>query len=155
MDGCTVSDAPVFVICRSWRAPWTGGPAKVSDRSSSTSKTIRFRITVLPFRRQAEWSAVWNSSCPLSAATRCPVMTQDAVHFSGAIFFGSGRCSPACFNARCVTPLPGAPSPRPWERVVNKVYCSAYSTGPKASPMPGVTRCKNAHSCWSYFCSPE
>ena len=35
-----------------------------------------------------------------------------------------------------------------------KASRSAFSTRPKASLMPGVTRCTNAHSCWSDLYSP-
>ena len=152
-DGCTGSHAPVFVAHHSQRAHWTGDPAKVSARASSASKTPRFRTAVFPSWRQADWSAVRISSWPLSAATRCPVMTQDAVQFSGSVFVVSGRASPACFTGRRVTPLPGVPYPWPWKRAGIRVYCSTCSTGPKLSPMPGGTRCTDAHSCWSDFCS--
>ena len=154
MDGCIVSHAPVFVARCSQRTPWTGGGAKVSTRASSSISTLRFRTNVLPFHGQAEWSAFRNSSWPLSAATRCPVMTQDTVQFLGAVFFGSGRANPAYFTSRRVTPLPGVPSPSPWKRAGKKDYRNSCFTGPKASPMPGATRCTNAHSFWSDFFSP-
>ena len=67
------------------------------------------------------------------------MVTQDAVQFLGAVFVGSGRASPAYFTGRRLTPLPGAPSTNPWNRVSKKVSCSAFSTGLKASHMPGVT----------------
>ena len=79
MDSCTVSHAPIFVARRSRRAPWTGAPAKISDRASSASRTLSFRTAILPSWSQAEWSAVRNFSWTLSTATRCPVMTPDAV----------------------------------------------------------------------------
>ena len=83
---------------------------------------------------------------PLSAATRCPVMTQDAVYFSGAVSVGYGRASCACFTARRETPLSDAPSTNPSKRAGNKVSHKAFSTGTKASPIPGVTRSTIAHS---------
>ena len=142
---------PVFVACHSRRAPWTGAPDMVSARSSSSSRTLRLRTAVRPSRRQAKWSAVRKSSWPLSATTRRPVMKQDAAQLSGAVFVGSCRNSPACFSGRRVTLLPGAPSPKPWKRAGKKFSYSASSTETKASPMLGVTRCTNAHSCWSDF----
>ena len=81
-------------------------------------------------------------------------MTQDAIQFSGDVFVVSGRASPACFTGRHVTPLPSVTSPRPWTRADMKVSCSAFSTGTKASLMPGVILRMNEHYCWSDFCSP-
>ena len=147
MEGCTVSHTPVFVTCRIQWVPWTGAPTKVSSWDSFAIRTLS--TNVLPSRRKAERSSVRNSSWTMSAAMRCPVMTQDAVQFSGAVFTGSGRAGPACFTGRRVTPLPSVPSPRPWKRLGVKV-----STGLKASLMPEVTRYTNYHSCWSDFCSP-
>ena len=125
----------------------------VAVRSSSAHYALRLRTAVHPYWRQAKWSAVRNSTWPLSAATRCPVMTQDAVQFSGAVSVGYGRDSPAYFTGRRVTPLYGPPSPNPSKRAGKKVSRRAFSIGPKASPIPGVTRCTNAHSCWSDFYS--
>ena len=151
---CTISHAPVFMACYSQQAPWTGGAAKVSARASSASRLIRLRTAVLPSQSQAEWSAVRNSSWPLSAVMRCPVMKQDDVMLSGSVFVRSGRASPAYVIGRRVTSLPGVTSHRPWKRSDMRVYCSACSTRPKAYPMPGVTHCMNAHSCWNALCSP-
>ena len=81
----------------------------------------------------------------LSAATSYPVMTQDAIQFSGAANVGSGMAIPACFTGRPVTPHSGAPSPSPSNNANKKVSRSAFSTGTKALPMPGVTRCTDAH----------
>ena len=127
----------------------------VAARASSTSWELCFRTCVRPSWSQADWSAVRNSTCPLSDLTRCPVMTQDTVQFSGAVFVGSGRASPACYTGRRLTPLPSAPYSNPWDSSDKKVYHSAFYTRPKASPMPGATRCTNPHSCWSDLCSPE
>ena len=151
MNGCKISHAPVFVACRSRCAPWTAPPFRVSARAYYDHRTLRFHTDILPSWRQAEWSIVRNSSWPLSAATSCPVTTQDVVQFSGAVFVGSGRARPACFTGRRVTPLPNIPSPRPWKRDGIKASHSACSTKPKASLMSGVTRCKNYHSCWNDF----
>ena len=153
MDSCTISHAPVCVARHSQRAPFTGAPSRVSARASSASRTLRFRTAVLPSWRQTEWSAVRNSSWPLSAGTRCPVVTQDAVQFSGDILVGSWSSSPACFTGRHVITLPGVPSPRPWNRAVMKASRSACTVGPKASPMSGVTRFTDSQYCWSDFCS--
>ena len=139
MDGCTVSHASVFVTRRSRRANWNWPPAKVFVRYSSTSRTPQFCTSILTSRRQAQWSAIRNSSWPLRAATRCPVMTHEAVQFSRAVFVGSGRSGPACFTGRRVTLLPGVPSPRPWNRAGMKVSRSACYTGPKAPLMPEAT----------------
>ena len=100
------------------------------------------------------WSAVWNVTWPLSADTRCPVMKQDAYQLSGAVRVGSGRASPACLTGRRVIALPGAPSPTPLKSSRRNAVLFSSSTGPKALHIPGVTRCMNAHSCWSDFCSP-
>ena len=91
-------------------------PASVSTRAFSSSRALQFRTEVLRSWRQAEWSAVRKSSLPQSAATSFPVMTQEAAQLSGAVFFGSGRSSPACFTGRHVTPFPGVPSSNPWKR---------------------------------------
>ena len=97
MNGCTISRAPLFVAHHSQRAPYTRDPTRDSSGASSVYRMPRFSTAVLPYRRQVEWSAVRNSSRPMIAATRCPVMTQDAVDFWGAVFFRSGRVRPACF----------------------------------------------------------
>ena len=81
-------------------------------------------------------------------------MTQDAIQVSGAVFVESVRASPYFFTGRHVTSLLGVTSTRPWKRAGKKVSCSASSTSPKVSPMPGVTRYTNTHSCWCDFCSP-
>ena len=125
----------------------------VTPRASSTCRALRFRTSVRTSWRQSKWSAVQNSTWPLSDVTRYPLMTQDAAQFSGAVIFGSGRASPACFTGRRVTPLSGAPPPNPLKRAGKTVSRRALSTGPKALHMPGVTLCTNVHSCWSDFCS--
>ena len=153
MDVCNVIQAPVVVARCSQRAPWTGAPSMVSTRVSSSHRTLCFRTSIHLYRRQAKWYAARNSTWPLRAATRWPMMTQDAVQFSGAFFVGSVRDSNACFTGRQVTPLPSYPSTRPWKRAGKKVSHSTSSTMTKASPIPGVTLCTNYHSCWSYFCS--
>ena len=135
----------------------------VSVRSSSNRWALlwalrwalRFQTAVYLFQRQAEWSADLNSTWTLSAATRCPMMTQDAVHFSGAVSVGSRRASTACFTGRQVNSFSGAPSTNPLKIAGKKVSRSGFSTGPKASPIPGVTCCRNTPSCWSGFCSLE
>ena len=136
-----LSSLPVTVDRRLGR-----GPAKLSARASSVSRTLRFYTAVLPYWRQAEWSAVQNSSYPLSTVTRCPVMTQDAVRFSGAVFVRSGRASSASFTGRQMNPLPGVTSTRPCKRAGMKVSRRTCSAGPKASLISGVTFCMNAHS---------
>ena len=146
VDGCTVSHAPVFVALRNQHVPLTRATARGSSRDSSSLRTIRFRTAAPLFQRQAEWYAVRNSSWPLSAAMRCPVMTQGAVQLSRAIFVGSGRARLAYFTCRRVTPLPGFPSTRPWNRARMKTYRSSCSIRPKASPTLGVTLFMNAYS---------
>ena len=131
--------------------PW--GASRVSARASSAFRALCFHTAILPSQRQAKWSFVLNYSWTLIAVTRCPVMTQDAIQFSGAFFVGSVRAMPACFTGRRVTPLPGVPSPRAWKRSGTKASCRAYFAGAKAFPMSGVTRCMNAHYCLSDFCS--
>ena len=118
----------------------------VSTRASSAQWALRFRTAVRPSWRQVKWSIVRNSTCYLIAATRCPVMIQDVVQFSGAVSIGSSRASPACFTGRQVKPLHGDPYPNPLNMTGKKVTRSAFLTGSKASPMPGVTHYTNAHS---------
>ena len=154
LGGYTVSQDPVFVACYIQCAPCTGAPTMVAARASSARWTLIFQTTVLPSQRQAEWSAVQNSTWPLRAATSCPMTTQDAIQFSGDVSFGSGRSNPACFTGRQVTPLTGAPSPNPSNRAGKKDSCSAFSDVPKAYPIPGMNPCKNAHACLSDFCIP-
>ena len=155
VDNCTVSQALVFVARCSWCARSTGGPSIVSASASSACSWPHCQTAVRPYQRQAKWSAVQNSTWPLSAVTRCPVMTQDSVQFSGDVCVGSGRANPDFLTGRRVTPLSGMPSTGPSNSSETKVSLSAFSTRPKASSMPGVIRYKNAHSCWSDFCSPE
>ena len=66
----------------------------------------------------------------------------------------SGRASPACFTVRRVIALLGAPYPTHWKSSGMKAVLISSSTGRKTSPIPGVTRCTNAHSCWSELYSP-
>ena len=126
----------------------------VATRASSSRCALRRQTAFRPSRMHAEWSAVRNSTWPLIAATRCHLMTQDTVQFSGAASFGYGKASPACFTDRQVTPRSDATSHNTSKITGKNVSHSDLSTGPKASPMPGVTLCTNAHSCWSDFCSP-
>ena len=86
VDGCAVNHAPVFFTCRKRRASWTVEPVRISNRSSSARRTLRFCTSNIPSWRYVEWSAVRISSWPLRTTTRCPVITQDAVQFSGAVF---------------------------------------------------------------------
>ena len=153
MDGCTVSQAPVFVSRCSQRACKTVPPSSAAISAFSACRYPLRRTAVRPSWRQVEWSAVRNSNWPLSAATRCPVITQDAVQFSGAVWEGSGSANPACLNGRRVTPRSGTPLPSPSNNAGTKVSFRAVSPGQKASMIPGVTHCKNDHSCWSDFCS--
>ena len=155
VDGCTVSQAPIFVARRSWRACNTRNPSSAAVRASSARRWTLLQTVVHPSWRQANWSAVRNSTWPRSAATRCPVTTQDAVQFSRSVCEGSGRANHACLTVRRVTPCSGTPSRSPSNNSGLKVYCSAASTSPKASSTPGVTHCTNAHYCWSDFCSPS
>ena len=154
MDGCKVSQAPVFVACHSLHSLWTGASSSVATSAYYSLCWLRYQTAVQNSWKQAEWSAIRNSTWPLRAATRCPLMTQDAIQFSGDVWFGSGRFNPACFTGRRATPLSGAPSPSSLDKSGRKVSHSALSTGPKASPMPRVTLCTNAYSCWSDFWSP-
>ena len=80
-------------------------------------------------------------------------MTEDAIQFSGAVWEGSGRANPVYLTGRRVTPRSGTPLPSPSNNADTKVSFSAIYTGMKALPIPGVTCCTNAHSCWSDFCS--
>ena len=111
----------------------------VATRVSSTHWALRFQTSVCPYWRQVKWSAARNSTWPLSAATRCHVMTQDAVHFSGAVSVRFGRENTACFTVRRVTPLSGDLSPNPLKSFDKKVSYSDLSNRPKASPIPEVT----------------
>ena len=43
------------------------------------------------------------------------------------------------------------PSSSPSKNASKKFSRSAFSTWPNSLPMPGVTHCTNAHSCWSDF----
>ena len=45
----------------------------------------------VPFRTADHTACLRDGTWPLSADTRCPVMTQDACQFSGAVCVGSGR----------------------------------------------------------------
>ena len=57
----------------------TAGALAMFVSSDATALAAFWRLTAaLPSRRQAAWYAVWNGTWPLSADTRCPVMTQDA-----------------------------------------------------------------------------
>ena len=94
VDCCTLSHSPVFVSHSNQHAPWNRAPARVSARASSALRTLRFCTYDLPSQMQAEWSAVRNSSWPQSAATRCPVMTQDAFQFSGLFLLVQGVPGP-------------------------------------------------------------
>ena len=100
VDGCTVSQAPVFVARRIPRALSTGGPASVAVSASSACCWLCLKTAVRPSRRQAECSAVRNSTWNLSSAMRCHLMKKDAVQFLGAVWVGYGRANTACFTGR-------------------------------------------------------
>ena len=100
VDSCTVSHSPIFFTCQKQLATWTRAPARVSAIASSYRLAFRFRTYSLLSLINLVWSASLNSSWPMIAATRFPLMTQDAVHFSGAFSVGSGRVKPPCFSGR-------------------------------------------------------
>ena len=152
--GSTVIHVPVFAARRRRRACNTGSTSSAAVISFSARICPRLLTAVRPSQRQAEWSAVRNYTWPLSSATKCPVTTQDAVQFSGAVWVGLGRASPACLTGRWVIPRSGTPSRRPLYNAGTKIYLSTTSTGPKASPTPGVTLCTKSPSFWRDFCSP-
>ena len=126
----------------------------LSVPSQPALNTVSTRLLSPPLKNEV-WSAALNLSSPLSAATICPVMTQDAVQFSKAVSVGSGRSIPACFIGRHVTPHPVIPSLMLYNREGINYSRSALSIGLKASPMLRVTCCMNYHSCLSELCSPE
>ena len=146
LDGCTVRQELVFVARYSHCAPWNASPEMVAIRASSARWALCFLTAVRPSWMQAKLSAVRKSTWPLSAATRCPLMTQESVQFSGDVSVRSVRASSECFVDRRVPPLPGSPSPNPLNRSGKKVSRSVFLTGPKASTMPRLTRYTNAHS---------
>ena len=131
-----------------------GALAMVVSSDATALAAFWRRTTALPSRRKAAWSAVRNGTWPLSADTRCPVMTQDACQFSGAVKVGSGRAIPACFIGKRVIYLPGDPSPTPSNSAGRNAFAISSSTSPNALSIPGVTRCTNSHSYWSDFCRP-
>ena len=145
VDGCTVSQAPVFVARLSRRVSSNGALAMDVSSDAIALATFWRRTAALPSRRQAAWSAVRNRTWPLSADTRCPVLTQDACQFSGAVRVGSGRAIPACLTGQRVISLPGAPSPTPSNSAGRNAFVISSSTGLNALLIPGVTRCTNAH----------
>ena len=151
VDSCTDSQAPVFVARRSRRVTTSGALAMVASSDDIAYDTLFLLTASLPSQRQAAWSAVLNFTWPLSAETRCSGMTQEAFQLSGGVRAGSGRASPAYFTGRRVIALPGAPSHTPLNRSGRNAVLISSSTGPKPSPITGVTRCTNAHSCWSDF----
>ena len=153
VDDCTVSHARVFVTRRKWRATWTGALARVSCSASSDRLAFCFRNSSLPYLKNLAWSHVLNSFWSLGTAMRCPVTTQDAVEFSGAVMFRYRRAIPARFTVRQVTPCPRIPFPTPWKMDGMNESVGAFLTSTKRSPMSGVTRCKIAHPCCSDFCS--
>ena len=139
VDGFTISQTPVFVSRCSQRACRIEAPSSATVSASSACCCPHCQTAVHPSRRQAEWSAVRKSTWPLSDVTRCPVMTQDAFQFSGAVWYWSGTANPACLSVRWATPLSGKPLPIPSNNDGTKVSLSAVSTGWKASPMPRLT----------------
>ena len=121
-----------------------------SDDNHNIDVSARPRVGLLPlcckatgYLFQGYLSPPHSSACQRRQRRERSVVVQ----FSGAVFVGSGRASTTCFICRRLTPLHGVPSPRPWKRAGMKVYCRACSTGTKASLMPGVTCCTNAHHC--------
>ena len=152
VDGCTVSQAPVFVARLSRRVTIAEALAMVVSSDATALASFWRRTAALPSRRQATWSAVRNGTWPLSAETRCPVMTQDACQFSGAVSVGSGWAISTCFTGKRVISLPGALSPTPSNSAGRNAFAISSSTGPNSLPIPGVTRCTNAHYFWSDFC---
>ena len=153
VDRCTISHAPVFVVRLKRHETWTREPSRVSSSASYDRNTVLFLTYTLPYIMYAEWSSILNFSWPLSTATRCPLITQDALQFSRAVFVGSGRAKTACFIGKRVTPCPRVPSPTPCKKSGANVSRRAIYNGPKASPMYGVIHCTNSHSCWSDFLS--
>ena len=66
VEGCTVSQVLIFVARCGWRACKTGAPYSTAVRDSSARLLPLFLTTVRPSQRQPKWSAVKNSTWPLS-----------------------------------------------------------------------------------------
>ena len=107
VDGCNISHDPVFFTRHKRRDNWAGALTRVSYSASSDRLAFRLCNSSLPYLRNLAWHDALNSSWTLSAATRCPVMTQDDFQLSGAASVGSGRSRPACFTGKRVTTCPG------------------------------------------------
>ena len=120
VDGFTVSQAPLFVARCSRRACRTGTPSSAAVSVSSACHCLLRLTAVRPSRRKAEWSILQNSTWPLNAAMRCPVMIKDVVQFLGAVWDGSVKDNPDCLTGRRVTPLSGTPSPSPSKKLRHK-----------------------------------
>ena len=91
------------------RACWTRAPSSATLNAASACCTPLCLTASRSPLRHAVWSAVQNVVWPLRTEMMCPVMTQDAVQFSGAVSTGSGMASLACFTGRQVFSLVGSP----------------------------------------------
>ena len=106
VDSCTLSHAPVFITIQKWCVTEVGALVRVSSSDVSERNTFLLTTYFRPSRRITACSTVQNFSWYRSTVTRCPVMAQDAVQFSGVVLGGSERARPTCFTSRRVIPRP-------------------------------------------------
>ena len=81
-----VTCLPVKQVRLALTDPYQMAPEYWTESCVITRHLVAALRGQVEFRRQAEWSAIQNSTWPLSAATRCLVMTQDSVQFSGGVW---------------------------------------------------------------------
>ena len=93
-DSRTIIHPPIFITLHKRHVTWKRAPNRVSASATSERLSFRFRTSYLPSLINAVWYADLNSSWSLSGATRCPVMTQDSVQFSGTRRSSGRRTTP-------------------------------------------------------------
>ena len=111
-------------------------------------------ISYLPYPIRRKWYLDLKSAILWSAATRWPVLTQDAVQLSLGVWVGLGRSIPDWLIGIAVMFLPGILDVSPWKRAMRNVSCSSSYTSWNVIPMSEVMRCKKAHSWWRDSAGP-
>ena len=113
VDGCTFSQAPVFVARRIRCTPWTGVPL-----DGCRQGLLRPLGSPIPNHRPSLLEA---GQVVRRLELHFPPERYNEVSFddtgrrtvSGAVSVGSRRANPTCFTGRWATPITGAPSPNP------------------------------------------
>ena len=125
-----------------------------TERASPASWTLWRWISMWPLIRSFAWSPDQKSMRPRRSATRCQVITHNAVKLPCDIKVGYGINTFACLIGYPFIVCTMMYISILRKRSMRNFYARAFSTGQKSSSIPWVARCNKVHSCWRNFWTP-